>query len=321
MIQTLSLIYSNHRPETLELTAEIMGNHDLILLEEPIHQEFTRMLTGQLPIEEYLLDQDLEYPEFSLQQNKILQHLFQQGKMLKQVEPFIDNLLHIHDLFSNGNSPEDLPRPSLLFDVYSREKNATGRLLHYYSAVRSDDFGHIIDSIKDFARADAERFRLRDSLRAKTIAECLQGNSSIYIEAGPMHVLLEEFIRENLPDKWTMQTINIEQLLLQKIGIQGTIFSPGDELTANYLLQRNQSVEREDLLSARSLIYAKIVTKEENAEMSSLYAHAHNEHEVIESVNALSMNECKQLFFKIRDFPTATAKNYVDGFIHDKGSN
>jgi hypothetical protein len=321
MLQTLSLIYSNHRPETLELTAEIMESHNLILLEEPIHQGFTRMLAGQLPIEEYLLDQDLEYPEFSLQQNKLLQHLFQQGKKLKQVEPFLDNLLHIHDFFSNGHSPEDLPRPSLLFEVYSREKNATGRLLHYYSSVRSDDFVHIIDSIKEFARADAERFRLRDTLRAKAITEYLQNNSSMYIEAGPMHILLEELIKENLPEKWTMQTINIEQLLLKKIGIQGTIFSPGDELTANYLLQQNQRPEREDLLSARSLIYAKIVTKEENAEMSSWYAHAHNEHEVIESVNTLSMSECKQLFFKIRDFPTATAKSCVDGFIHNKGRN
>lgn len=318
MLNKLSLIYSNHRPETLTLTAEMMGKHDLILLEEPIHPGFAKMLSGQLPIEEYLLEQDLEYPAFSLQQNKLLQNLYKKGKKLQQVEPFLDNLLHIHELFANGHSPEDLPRPSLLFDVYSREKNATGKLLHYYGRSRSDDFDGIIKSIKDFARADAERFRLRDILRAKSIADYLHHNTSIYIEAGPMHILLEELIKENLPDKWTMRTITIEQSLLEQLGIQGNIYSPGDELTANYLLRKSPNPEREDLLSARSIIYAKIVTKEEKAETPSLYAHAHNEHEVIECVNTLSMDECKQLFFEIRDLPTKAAKVCVDNFLQEK---
>ena len=226
--------------------------------------------------------------------------------------------MHIHDFFADGHSPGDLPQPSLLFEVYSKEKNATGKLLHYYGAVRGDNFNDIIESVKDFARADAERFRLRDTLRAESIANYLHNTTSVYIEAGPMHILLKELIKENLPDKWDMQTITIEQLLLEEHGINGNIYSPGDELTANYILQENFDAEVEDLLSARSLIYAKIVTKEELAEPSSLYAHAHNEHEVIERVNALSINECEQLFFEIRNLPTATAKEYVDNFQQEK---
>ena len=272
------------------------------------------MLEGQLPIEDYLLQQDLEYPAFSLQQNKLLQQFFQQGKKLRQVEPFLDVLLEIHGFFTDGNSPKDLPRPSVLFDVYSREKDATAKLIQYYIAVKSDNFSSILESIKKFAQADAERFRLRDTMRAKSITSCIQKHNSIYIEAGQMHILLEKLIKQNIPKEWTMQTINIEQLLLKELGITGNVFSPGDELTANYLLQNGLPLEHEDLLSARSLIYAKIVTKEEMTDPSSLYAHTQNEYEVINLVNHLSIEDCEKLFFEIRELNTEAAKTHVDYF-------
>jgi hypothetical protein len=311
MCNSLSLVYSNHRPETLAHTAEEMAKHDVIILEEPPHPNFNDMLRGDLAIEEFMLELDLEYPAFSHQQYTLLQKLFREGKTIIQIEPFVEHLLQIHEFFGDENSPEDLPRPSLLFDVYCREKEATAKLIQYYKCVRGSDFRTIINGIKEFASADAERFRLRDKLRAEAILTALPDNQTVYVEAGPMHVLLENFLEEQLPSTWRMQTMISEQILLKQEGIDARLYSPGDELTMDYLRSGGEDLKREDLLAARSLLYAKIVTKEEMAESQTLFAHARDEHEVITMVNSFSLNECERLFFQLRESDTATARDAV----------
>ncbi|MDJ0623611.1 MAG: hypothetical protein QNJ17_11635 [Desulfocapsaceae bacterium] len=316
MSNLFSLVYGNHRPETLAHGAEEMARHDVIILEEPPHPNFNDMLRGELAIEEFMLELDLEYPSFSHQQYTLLQQLFREGKTIVQIEPFVENLLEIHDFFADEHSPEELPRPSLLFDVYSREKEATAKLLQYYQCVRTNDFRIIIEAIKDFAEADAERFRLRDELRAKAILSTLPHDRSVFVEAGPMHVLLEGFLKDELPSNWQMQTMISELILLRRQGIEARLFSPGDELTMAYLRRNHQSDGLDDLLAARSLIYAKIVTKEEMADDQTLFAHALDEHRVITMVNSFSFNDCEQLFFQLRDNYTASAREVATKRYH-----
>lgn len=311
MSNSLSLVYSNHRPETLAHTTEEMARHDVIILEEPPHPHFSDMLKGDLAIEEFMLELDLEYPVFSHQQYALLRQLFREGKTILQIEPFVEHLLQIHDFFADEHSPEDLPKPSLLYDVYCREKEATAKLLQYYKCVRKNDFRTIIDGIKEFARADAERFRLRDKLRAEAIVSALPVNQSVFVEAGPMHVLLESFLQEQLPSTWKMQTMISEQILLNREGIKARLYSPGDELTMDYLRNGGEALRCEDLLAARSLLYAKIVTKEEIAESQTLFAHARDEHEVITMVSSFSLNRCERLFFQLREYDTPSAREAV----------
>lgn len=311
MNNLLSLVYGNHRPETLVHAAEEMARHDIIILEEPPHPNFTEMLTGNLAIEEFMLELDLEYPAFSHQQYTLLRQLFAKGKTILQIEPFVEHLLQIHDFFADENAPEDLPRPSLLYDVYCREKEATATLIDYYQYVRTDDFPAIINAIKKFAEADAKRFHLRDRLRADSIISALTKDKSVFVEAGPMHLLLHDFIEGLLPPAWQLKTSSSEQILLGRQGVKAKLFSPGDELTIAYLRHARFKDEQLDLLAARSLIYAKIVTKEEMADGQTLYAHAQDEHEVISMVNSFSFSECKRLFFQLRDDDTISARKRV----------
>ena len=318
MTNLLSLVYGNHRQETLVHAAEEMARHDIIILEEPSHPNFTEMLSGDLAIEGFMLELDLEYPAFSQQQYILLRQLFEEGKTILQIEPFIEHLLEIHDFFADEHAPEDLPRPSLLFDVYCREKEATATLIDYYKCVRTDDFPSIISTIKRFAEADAARFRLRDELRAKEIVSTLPHNRSVFVEAGPMHVLLHDFIVQLLPSAWQLETIFSEELLLRRQGVKAKLFSPGDELTVAFLRHTPLSDEQFDLLAARSLIYAKIVTKEEMTEDQTLFAHARDEHEVITMVNSFSINECERLFFQLREHNTTAARKAVAKEYHEK---
>ena len=65
MAMTLTIGFSSHRPETLPLEERIMAEHDHIVIEEPPTPEFRRMLAGTLPVDDYILTADYEFPAFA----------------------------------------------------------------------------------------------------------------------------------------------------------------------------------------------------------------------------------------------------------------
>ncbi|WP_028585276.1 hypothetical protein [Desulfogranum mediterraneum] len=314
MVNTVSLIYSNHRTEAIAISAAIMARHEAILLEEPVHPAFTSMLEQRLGIEEYLLEQDPAYPDFSLQLYQRLQLLHDQGKRFYQVEPFLDQLLAIHLFFADNHGPEELDSSSQRYRVYCAEKEATRRLLAFYQAFRRGSFSETVDSVIRFARADAARFRLRDQLRAQSILDLLPEQRSIYIEAGPMHLYLRHLLEQRLPPAWAMETVSVEELILQQLGIKGSVYGPGDELTLAFLFGQPLSRPRQELLAARSLIYSKIISKEESRESAARFPHLRDEQEVHQLVNTLSLAQCEQLFFQLRPLVTSDARKRVEAF-------
>lgn len=318
MSSAIHLVYSTHRPETLQITAELMAEHDTIFLEEPPHPHFFAMLEGRFSIDEYLMEQDLEYPEFSTQQYNLLQSLYQQGKKIQQIEPFLEQLIQIHFFFADGKGPDDLDQHSLRYQVYLRERDATEALIGYYKAVQKGNFDNILQAVKHFARNDAERFRLRDSLRSEEIVKVLPDSGSVFIEAGTIHVLLHGFLEQQLHPDRTLETISVEHVALDQLNLHGTLFSPGDELTIAYLNDEKISTELQNLLAARSLIYAKIVIKEEIEENAEIYPHTRNELEVIQLVNSLNISDCRHLFFNIRKLKTKYALKKVKKFIDSR---
>ncbi len=311
MMNTLQIVYATHRPESMEFTERIMRRHEVIVLEEPPHPDFSAMLAGSVDLESYLLEHDLEYHDFSLQQCTILQHAHRTGKTIHQVEPFLQELLAIHEFFAAGHVPAELDPTTLRYQVYLREKEATKALIDYYQAVRSDHFPAILLAMKSFARADVARLRLRDKLRAAQILTMLRPGEDIYIEAGPIHLLLERHLRRDLPPGWSLKTCFAEHQALARLGLRGSLYSPGDELTIGYLLRSSISARREALLCARALIFAKIITKEEMNGNGSDYPHTRNEYETIRLVRPLSLTDCQELFFRTRALSTIEAAAVV----------
>lgn len=307
----VDLLYSPHRPEMLELSHGILSDKDVIILEEPPHPTFLSMLDGDLPIEHYIFELDLEFPEFSRRQYTQLRDWHAQGKIIMQIEPFMEHLLQIHHQFSNGSGPDDLIPQSLHHRIYLCEKEATKALLHYYKAVQTGDFTAILDAIIRFAQADGARFRLRDILRAKEILRHLDPRVSMAIEAGPIHVLLGRLLESELSPTPCFEIHHLESLALRQIGKTGALRNPGDELTINSILQQQCDNQHLQLLAARSLIYAKIITKEETTPTTEPFPHTENEHRVITLINHLNIAHCKELFSRIRTLPTKEAFDVV----------
>ena len=75
---------------------------------------------------------------------------------------------------------------------------------------------------------------------------------------------------------------------------------PGDILTLHYVLHNHVKEETADLLAARSLIYIKLIAKEELFPGKSGTPHIEDEIEVNRLVNRLDLNQCGELFQRIR---------------------
>ena len=284
-----------------------MQDHDVIILEEPQHSDFHQALGGDITLADYLLELDTDYPTFTLGQYRVLQQLVKAGKKILQIEPYLDQLLWIHSFFADDHRPEELLLGSPAHAVYCTEHEATKNLIQYYRDVRGDDFAKILATMNSFAKVDARRFILRDSLRAKRILEVLVSGQDIYIEAGSIHLLLKSLIAKGLAKEWHLRGEDLDGEIIKMLHLQGSILSPGDELTLDYIFGRPVSRKKWQLDCARALIYSKIIPTDEIADAAGEFPHTRSESAAIAAVKRLSLDECRALFLSIRSISSLEA--------------
>ena len=316
--QRVTLGLSLHRPEMIPVMLEQMHNHDIIVLEEPPSPDFGAMLNGGMTIDDYLSTLDLEFPAFSHRMCGILRKLHREGKKIFQVEPFLKFLVDIHEFFSDGNEPDDISKNSIRYLVYVAERNATGALLSYYHTVMSGTFEQTVGAVKRFARKDAERFRLRDSLRAQALGSFIDNYPSVFIEAGLIHYQLWMQLRRQMKGSSRLKLVFLANGVLKRSGIKGHLYGPGDQLTLMNVFRPNlRETERETLLAARSLIYSKIITKNELTDNLNTLTHLRDELKCIDMVRRLNLEDCRRLFPLIRGAVTTQAYQIVSKYLAD----
>jgi hypothetical protein len=313
-----TLALATHRPESVNLAKWLMADHDAVILEEPPDDRFRRMLSGELAIDSYLERLDLEYPEFSRRMSETLREFHGAGKKLYQIEPFLEKLLNIHELFAEGGSPADLKVGTDLYKVYAAERNATAALLDFYRVSVRGTFEKTLDAVKQFARADAGRFLLRDRMRADAIAEVLIRPGSYYIEAGQIHYPLWQELKRRLPLNYPLTLKFLMADAVREMGYRGHLYGPGDLLTLLYLFHPNRNTRGDDHLVARALVYSKLIKKEEFVETTDPYPHTRDELETAATVRTLSLEDCRRLFPLIRRSSTATARDMVLHYLNQK---
>lgn len=315
-MRNLTVCYSTHRPETLHLTSKVMQDHDVIILEEPFHQDFEEVLNGNIELQGHLLELDIAYPEFTLSQYQMLRRFIKNGKKILQIEPYLESLLEVQYFLAENHSPEEIEPNTEIHAVYLAEREATGRLIDYYNAVGGNDFSHILSTMNNFAKADAARFVLRDSLRADRIMEVVDPNKNTYVEAGSIHLLLTRLLGEKLSKQWHLQVHSIDNEIVKKMEHPGNLLSPGDILTLNYIWGQKVNRRKWELQCAQSLIYSKIISNEETLLSDEIYPHALEEIKALSTIQKLSAVECKSLFQNIRTLPPlesmATVQDYLE---------
>jgi hypothetical protein len=310
--QKITLGLSVHRPEMIPIIADWMQRHEAIFLEEPPADGFEPMLAGALAVDDYLRPLDVEYPAFSRHMCQLLRELQAKGKKIFQVEPFLEILLGIHEFFAEGHRPAELNKKSVQYPVYLAERNATKALLDYYQTAMTGSFEVAVGAVKQFARMDAARFRLRDSLRAQELKLKVGKYSSSYIEAGVIHYPLWRLLRKQMVQPEPVQVLQLADEALKTMGDKGHLYGPGDQLTLLYVFHPNlAATRRETLLAARSIIFSKISAKEEVTDELERFPHLRDELACIRMTRQLGLDDCRRLFPLVRRAKSSGARQLV----------
>lgn len=314
----ISVAFSIHRPEVIPLCEPGMRSHRAVCLEEPETPGFLDMLEGRMSIDDYLMGTDFEYPQFSVLMCELLQTLHQEGKPILQVDPYMDVLAGIHERFAAGEGPDDIEPGTLQRAVYERERLWSGALLDFYQKSMSPDFRNLVEAVKFFGKADAARGRLRDDLRAQTLAELAQKYDSLYVEAGYIHTYLLTALRRRAPQGAKIKPLYLLEPLVRELTGERQPMGPGDVLTITYTYKPEYTGHKADLQAARSLVRIKILRKEEYPDGHEDFPHTRDEVEASRLVRALDFAECETLYGRIRSMKTADAKNLVSEFVAKK---
>ncbi|MDD4952103.1 MAG: hypothetical protein PHV85_06105, partial [Desulfovibrionaceae bacterium] len=190
MADRITVALYPHRPEALDRAARLMQGHDAVILEEPETPGFADMLSGRLEVDEYLLGVDFEYPVLARRTCDLARRLFGQGKAVLQVDPFMDRLMAVHELLGSGAGPGDVLADPDLAPVYRAERAWTRTLVDFYKKSIGPSFSKAVAAVIEFAGADAARGRLRDALRASSLARLAPGLGAAFVEAGYIHLYL-----------------------------------------------------------------------------------------------------------------------------------
>jgi hypothetical protein len=310
--------FSPHRVEILPFARKQMEAHQVIIMEEPPSEDFNRMLQGQVSIHDCVLRLDSAFPKFQERMYLLIRELYRSGKRIFQVEPYLERLLQIHENFTRGKTREAVMKTAGLREVYMAEKRASGALISFYASSMKDSFDTVVQAVKVFARADAQRFDLRARLRAKAIASLVTSDESMYIEAGYMHYPLLRYLGQELGNPRSIAVVFLLAPVIKQLKGKRRNLGPGDVLTLHYALHNGKEHDLADLLAARSLIYTKLIQKEELIPGVSEAPHSENEVKVERLVEHLQYHDCRELFQRIKKAKHEHALRFVESYVEEK---
>jgi hypothetical protein len=122
-----------------------------------------------------------------------------------------------------------------------------------------------------------------------------------------------------MSDRYQVRPVFLDRMVLSDAGLRHHLYSPGDLLTLFYILHpRHTRKEKEKLLAARAIIYSKIIQKQENTENSNRFYHLRDEMTCIRLVKNLTVENCRELFGKMRHTATDEALEIVENYGAEK---
>jgi hypothetical protein len=292
-----------------------MRLHEAVVLEEPPGPGFTDMLAGRLSIDDYLEKLESEFPVFARASAELLRTLAGDGIEIRQIDPYMEVVLSIHDFFDDGGKPGDIAAESLMGHVYAMERRWARRLIDFYARSGSPDFDRVVAGVQEFARVDARRGQLRDRLRAAQIAKSTTRFRKVYVEAGTLHLPLLVELRARLGSAAEVRPVWLMEPIWRQLAGRRQVLGPGDELTLRYAFRPGFSGTRAQLLAARSLIHVKLLEKDEVSSSPEPHPHTRDEFETAEIASRLSYADCRRLYPRVRALGQQAARRVVDSHL------
>lgn len=271
------------------------------LIETPEIDSFYDYLLGRITVDDFLLDIELEYPEFTKELHILAKKIFDNYKIsVIPVDPYakISQEVKIAAFFKKLN---EVLRDLLSKYIAILELRISQVLRDYYLAQARKDFDKLVELTVKFAKLDAQRIKFRCELRARKIAELIKSgmlHGLIIIHTYHLHDILVRYLQEKLKDV-EIEVINLQKIVLNKLGISMPTH-PGRELTLRYVYGEKIDPEEERLLGARSVLYVRLIPKHELRPSNEIeYPHTLKDLEILSFVNRLSYDECKSYFYNV----------------------
>jgi len=108
----------------------------------------------------------------------------------------------------------------------------------------------------------------------------------------------------------------LDRIVLQAPGQKQNLYSPGDQLTLAYIFHPRLADDAwESLMAAQSIVYSKIIQKEESHEDIKSFLHLTDERDCIRMARALSIGDCNQRYLLIRSQGTSDARRIVQAYV------
>ncbi|MEJ5363945.1 MAG: hypothetical protein WHS86_02495 [Desulfosoma sp.] len=307
----ITVAFSTHRLEVLMEAEARMRAHEAVALEEPPHPLFQAMLCGEVAVENYLQETDYEFPRFAEASCRLYRRLHASGKRLIQVDPYMEHLERLHDFFAQGGEPQAVDPADPMHAVYRAERRATAALMHFYEMSMTAPFSEVVRAVIHFARTDAARIALRDEMRARRLAVEAKNVSTLYVESGYIHWKLFRDLRRSVePDRPVRPCFLLEREARRRLG-RKQVLGPGDTLTLLFIFQPGIRGAAVEMMAARSLIYIKLLHKDELEPVEGAYPHLDDEVLAYRLTRLLSWADCEKLYPEIRTRPAEEVQEIV----------
>lgn len=317
---TITIAHATHRLETLPAADELMAGHDAIVLEEPPDEDLAQVLEGRMEPEDYPALLDAQFPLFSRRLCELLREHRRRGAAILQVDPYLEVLAGIHDLFDGGGRPGDIDPNTLQGRVYAAEHAWTAALLSYYEASGNRRFAEIVDKVKAFARRDAQRGLLRDELRAGAVAKLVDGHRQLYVETGSAHWVMPRALRRWVEGRAEVREVRLLGDVMRSLAGGKMTHPPGDLLTRLFAFDLEADGECADLLAARSLVYVQLLHHEEMEPDGDPYPHTRDEVSANLLAGKLSYADCARLYPELRPLSAPEARERVERELRRRSS-
>ncbi|MGC8948497.1 MAG: hypothetical protein ACP5GU_02720 [Thermoprotei archaeon] len=291
---------------------------DIIILEEPANNFFESMLKGIISVDEYmqLLSEETfslqpSFPLYTSQLCIILKSAYMQGKIIFQIEPYLEIVEKIYEFIdkheAQGMEPSQILseiRKSQEFGtIYNYEHITYKLLLEYYNSL-SRSFDEAVDALLKYSRVEAQRLKLRSKMRAEKIIKTLKDinieKSNVFIESGNIHLCLYHYLSEYFGDNNVSSIYLLNSVIKNFDKKMQYIIRSNDILTFMHIFNvRDDEIER--LLAARSIIRLIMISENEiSPSKKQQFPKMEEEIAIAQLISSLNYEQCKSLYYKLK---------------------
>ncbi len=295
------------RPEFVKEFETIAKDAASIIAELPYGELINEFLQGSLPVDDALLELELDYPFFTRELLLCLRRLKENGKDILLVDPYQEIAVDIKVKLFLRKGLEKLEQDLTARYIAMIELSISKILQEYEKARKDGDFDKLVELTIRYAKFDAERIRFKTELRVRKIIELINMKAvkfPLVVHTHFLNRLIAQELQKRLGDKYEISEIDLYEIVQKRLNM-ASFEHPGRKLTEVFLLHRNITREELQLLAAKTLLFVTLYPKHELLPTpTEPFPMLKKDFEISKMLsNVSNIEECKNLYQRLTQKP------------------